>query len=236
MFKRNRESEKINLLDTDLGTAVKQRMRSESSGNVAILASLIGSVVIAGGVFAGFLLKDNGIKNDIDDCNKFINSEDTANKLRHHDHLQELKKTVNAYYTKIQNAETAYLSQPVITGEVYDELEKILKDTCEPVDIKNFKINGPQYSNGKIAFSVECEGKKDEYAKKMPSDFIDNLRKSQYFRAATYGGYVVSEETDKDSNEKVDKISFSTTVELVPNKSAYQPETESEEKTEEASE
>jgi type IV pilus assembly protein PilM len=234
MFKRNRETEKINLLDTDLGTAVKQRMRSESSGNVAMLVSLIGSVVIAGGVFLGFWIKDNGVKNDIDDCNKFINSEDTANKLRHHDYLQELKKTVNAYYTKMQNAEAAFLSQPQITGEVYDELDKVLKDTCEPVDIKNFKITGPQYSNGKITFSVECEGKKDEYAQKMPSDFIDNLLKSKFFRAATYGGYNVTEETNKDSNEKVNKITFSSSVELVSNKSAYEPEEESEEKSEEA--
>ena len=110
----------------------------------------------------------------------------------------------------------------------------MLKDTCEPVDIKNFKITGPQYSNGKITFSVECEGKKDEYAQKMPSDFIDNLLKSKFFRAATYGGYNVTEETNKDSNEKVNKITFSSGVELVSNKSAYEPEEESEEKSEEA--
>lgn len=224
MFKRNREIEKINLLDTDLGTAVKQRMRNESSGNVAMLASLIGSVVIAGGAIAGVYWKDSSIQKDIDECNAYINSKKVADDLRHHEHLTSLKKTVNAYYTKVNNANAAYLSQPVILGAVYDELDEILKTTCEAQDIKNFKIVNPQYSGGKITFSVECDGKKDDYSQKMPSDFINNLFKSDTFRAASYGGYRVNDAVDKETNEEIVTIGFSSFVELKSKVSAYQPE------------
>ena len=227
MFKRNREIEKINLLDTDIGTAVKQKIRNESSGNVAMLAALIGSVVIAGGVTAGFYWKDSRLEKDITECNDYINSKKVADDLKHHEYLTGLKKTVNAYYTKVNNANDAYLSQPVITGEIYDELEEILKKTCEASDIKNYKLVSPQYSGGKVTFSIECDSKKEDYSKKMPADFVNNLLSSSSFRAAGYGGYRVTESVDKDTNEKVDKITFSSNVELVSNKSAYHPKDDS---------
>ncbi len=236
MFKRNREIEKINLLDTDIGTAVKQRIRNESSGNVAMLGALIGSLVIAGGVYAFYFFRNNSVENKIEDCNNFINSESTSEKIRHHDHLTELKKTVNAYYTKINNADAAYLSQPVIEGPVYDEIEKILKDTCEPVDIKNYKIVNPQYTGGKITFSVEYDGKAEEYSQKTPADFTYNLCKSPYFRAAVYGGYAATQTTDKETNEKIDRVTFTSGVELKSKKSAYEAEESSKEDSDKSEE
>ncbi len=224
MFKRNREIEKINLLEADFGTAVKQKIRNESAGNVAMLVSLIGSFVIAGGVFGYFLMKDNGIKSDIADCEEFINSKSTKNKLAHHASLTTLKETVNAYYTKMDNANDAYLSMPEITGAVYDEVEEILKTTCEAAEIKEFKIDSPQYTNGKITFTVECDAVKEQFAQKMPSDFVTNLLKSNSFRAAGYSGYSLTTEINPVTNETKDKISFASGVELKSKQSAYDPE------------
>ena len=235
MFKRNREIEKINLLDADIGTAVKQKMRSESSGNIIMLAALIGSIVISGGLFMGFFIKNKSVENKIEDCEEFINSEGTKGKLRQFDHLTELKKTVVAYYTKVNNANDAYLSQPVITGEMYDKVEKILEDTCKKYDIKEFKIVSPQYANGKLTFSVECDGKEDQFAQKLPSDYTENLLKDEdkMFRAANYGGYNVTESVDEETKEKKETIVFSSGVELAGFKSAYHAD-EDADKSEEA--
>ena len=60
----------------------------------------------------------------------------------------------------MNNARDAYLSQPVFTGAVYEELEKVLKETCEKEQIEEYKILSPQYSNGTISFSVTCDANK----------------------------------------------------------------------------
>jgi type IV pilus assembly protein PilM len=228
MFKRNRETEKINLLDTDLGTAIKQNMmRSESAGNVAMLVALIGAIVVSGGCFLGVYMRNKGIENKIEECEEYNNSERTQGKLRQFEHLTELKKTVTAYYTKVNNANDAYLSQPVVSGETYDTIEKILEESCKKYDIEKFEIVSPQYNNGKLTFTVTCDGKEDQFAQKLPSDFTDNLLNDKQFMAASYGGYTVTETVDEETNEKKEEITFTSGVELAGNKSAYNPQEDS---------
>ena len=229
MFKRNKEVEKINLLDADLGTVVKTKMRNENTGNIVLIACVAGSLLLAGGAFLGLKLYDNGIKNDIAECDEFINSPTTKQKLAQHDKLLKLKDLVNAYYTKITNAKDAYLSQPRITGDAYDEIEKILDETCEAKDIKENSISEPKYADGVISFNVSCDAVKDQYAQTLPSDFIQNLEKSDMFRDASFAGYNVTTVENEETHEKKDVINFSATVELAPNQSAYHPVEETKE-------
>ncbi|EWM52722.1 pilus assembly protein PilM [Ruminococcus flavefaciens] len=233
MFKRNREIEKINLLETDLGTAVKNKIKNESSGNIAMLAALIGSAAIVGLAFLGFFLRDQGIKSDIRKCDEYLNSADTQNKLAHHKKLTELQKVVEAYNTKINNASDAYLSMPSITGGAYDEVEKILEDTCKDEKIEEFKIKDPRYQDGKLAFAVECDVNKDEFAQKLPAKFVQNLIDSDMFKGAGYSGYQVVTVADEETKEEKDQIRFDSMVTLVGNKSAYHP-VESADKAKEA--
>ena len=224
MFKRNREIEKINLLETDLGTAVKNKIKSESSGNFVMLGALIGSVVIAAGGCLAVLGYNNHIKNEIKECTDFIESPSTIRKVNHHDRLLGLRDLVNAYYTKMNNANEAYYSQPVISGDAYDELEKILEDTCKAEDIKEFKISNPRYQSGAISFSVETDAKEDEYAQKLPAKYVQNLLKSSLIKGASYSGYRIETQTDEQTKEEKDKLKFDCSVKLVGNKSAYHPD------------
>ena len=228
MFKRNREIEKINLLETDFSTAVKNKMRNESSGNVAMLAALLGALVIVGAGWGIMTILNNSVKNDIKECNDFIESPDTKAKQAHRLRLISLKDTVNEYYNKMNNARDAYLSQPVILGSVYEEIEKIFNETCEKQNIEEKTVIGPQYSDGKITFSVTCDANKDLKVQTLPADFIDNLRNSDMFVAASYGGYSLTP-VKKDGEEEKDIISFQTSVTLVPNESAYHPDADSKE-------
>lgn len=223
MFKRNRETEKINLLETDLGTAVKNKIRNESSGNVAMIAALIGSVVIAGGIYAGMAIKDKSIKDDIQECEDFINSADTAKKLQHRENLIAMKSTVNAYYTKVNNAYDAYLSKPVIDGATFEEVTKVLEDTCKKENIEHFKVVSPRYQDGTITFSVECDANKEEYAQKLPSDFVNNIISDPKFCASSYNGYRLTT-TEEEGKEPVSKINFGSSAKLVSFKSAYHPD------------
>ncbi len=228
MFKRNREIEKINLLETDFSTAVKNRMKNDNAGNVAMLAALLGSVVIVGAGWGIMTLLNNGVKNDIQECQDYIDSPQTNAQREHRKKLLALKDTVNAYYNQMNNAYDAYLSQPVLTGAAYDEIEKILAETCEKENIEDKSVIGPQYSNGEIRFSVTCDANKDLKAQTLPSDFVKNLIESDMFVAATYSGYQVAT-VKQEGQEDKDIISFQTSAVLVPNESAYHPDSNSKE-------
>ncbi|WP_028519318.1 pilus assembly protein PilM [Ruminococcus flavefaciens] len=223
MFKRNKEVEKINLLEAELGAVVKTKMRNENTGNIVLIGCLAGSLLLAGVVFGAMKMRQLSLENKIDDCNKFINSTSTQESLAKHQRLLGLRDVVNAYYTKINNAKEAYLSLPNISGSEYDEIEKILEETCKEKDVKEFKIISPKYQDGVISFSVQCDAVKEEYAQQLPADFVDNLYKSDMFKNAGYGGYVVSTVTNDETHESKDIISFNAEVDLVPNKSAYHP-------------
>ena len=231
MFKRNREIEKINLLETDFSTAVKNKMRSESSGNVAMIAALIGSVVIAGGVYAWYYIKDKNLKDDIQQCEAFINSPKTAQDLAHRDRLIDMKKSANAYYTKVNNAYDAFQSKPIIEGKCFEEIEKVLKETCEKEKIEEFKIIGPKYTDGTITFTVECNANKDQYSQKLPSNFVDKILSDPMFCGSSYGGYSVTT-VEEEGKEPVDKIQFTSSAKLTGFKSAYRPDSENAEKAE----
>jgi len=220
MFKRNREIEKINLLDTDFSTAVKNRVggkNNDAMGSVILLASLLASGLIVGGAWGILKLKNIGIKHDIKECVDYIESPDTKKKLEHQARLLNVEESVKAYKTKMVNASDAYKSMPQIEGKAYDEIEKILKKTIEDAKIE-YKpeytyISGPKYDNGQITFNVVCQGKKEDYAQKIPSQFINNLFDSDMFTDSSYRGYnckTVKEEGKEDREE----ISFSTYVRL----------------------
>jgi type IV pilus assembly protein PilM len=120
MFKRNREIEKINLLETDFSTAVKNRVggkNNDAMGSVILLASLLGAGIIVGGAWGVLKLKNIGIKSDIKKCVEYIESPDTKKKLYHHAKLIKTEGVVSAYRTKMVNANDAYQSQPRIVGK-----------------------------------------------------------------------------------------------------------------------
>ena len=229
MFKRNREIEKINLLETDFSTAVKNKMKNDSAGNVALLASLLGSLVVVGAVWGVFTIMNSSVKKDIEECNDYIESPQTKAKQAQRTRLLSLKDTVNEYYNKMNNARDAYLSQPVITGAVYDELEKLLKETCEKQNIENMSIGNPQYSDGDIKFSVTCDANKDIKAQTLPSEFMDAIFADDMFMAASYGGFQLATVKGEEGQEDKDVINFQVGVQLAPNESAYHPDSSSKE-------
>jgi type IV pilus assembly protein PilM len=134
-----------------------------------------------------------------------------------------MKNSVNAYYTKVNNAYDAYLSKPVINGGTYEEIEKVLEETCKNEKIEKFKIVGPRYSDGTVTFSVECDINKEEFAQKLPSDFTKNILADPKFCATSYGGYRITK-IEEEGKEPVERISFPSSAKLVSFKSAYHPE------------
>lgn len=247
MFKRNKETEKINLLETD--TVNNNRIKSDGTykylllGVTAACAAVVG---IAWGVLTGI---NGGIQSDIDDLQAKINSPETAAQLKLFDNLTTMEAEVEAYLTSITNLSDAFDSQPVILGDKYDILDEIVKEVAESLEpkVEKARVVNPQYEgNGMISFSVQCTGV-DSPTQKLPADFVKSLLENEkgYFVDVDYSNYSVSEvEEQKQTTDpatgqttvtgtgkKISTVNFSVTVTMKGNKSIYKPENADEEKT-----
>lgn len=234
MFKRSKETEKINLLETDLGTAVKNKIKDDSSGNLILLGAVCLSMIVTGGLFAFNFFKNKGIEDDIQKTQDFIDSPDTEKKLKHLDHLEDMQKSVETYAQKMNNAHDAYFSLPVINGDKYDILKETMRkiltqekyedyvvwgETVKGSDGKETVINPSiawgDYSEGTISVEFEIPLKDSDAVKeKMTQDFpreyvaaLETLDEG-YFRSVEYKGYTY----EKGATEETTQTSGETTV------------------------
>ncbi len=158
MFKRSKETEKINLLETDLGTAVKNKIKDDSSGNLILLGALCASLLITGGIFGYNFIKNKNIEKDIEEVQEFINSPETDAKLKHLEFLEQKQVAVEAYAQKMNNAHDAYYSQPVINGEKYD----LLKFTMGLI------LSDEKYKDYVMIGSAEKDDNKNDENRRVP--------------------------------------------------------------------
>lgn len=236
MFKRNKDTEKINLLETDLGSIVRSKVKNDNSGNIVLLGALAAALLIVGGTYLGFHLKNKSIEKDITEAQDFIDSADTKKKLDHITELEGKRDMAVSYETRIQNARAAYDSQPVILGSKFD----ILRTTAINVWEKKLyegkeddKINGVieyhGYSNGNLSVDLYIDARDDEMAQKFPAEYAEEILKledeshKKIFRKIVYSGYEVTKgEKDDEHPEKEvkDELHIKLDLELTGEKSA----------------
>ncbi len=218
MFKRSKEIEKINLLETDLGTAVKNKIKNDSSGNLILLSALCVSVLVTGGIFAYNFFKNKGIEKDINEVQEFIDSPETEAKLNHLVYLEGKEVQVDSYANKMNNAHDAYYSKPVINGEKYELLRTTMEDILKKNKYKELiewnaeKTEGTgteqkktriaptiiygDYNEGALSIEFDIPLKDSEEAKKkmtqdFPREFVHEVEKLEEYRNVEYGGYTI---------------------------------------------
>ena len=243
MFKRNKDSEKINLLETDLGTAVKNKIKDDSSGNIILCASLIAALVIVGGIWGVQASRANSSLKDVEKVETFINSESTKNKLKEQERLVNVKSQVEAYNTKIVNADAAFKSKPRVLGEKYQALIDLMKSERKAHEARGFLVSWGSYDNGVLTFDLQVDAT-DEYVQTYPSDFVDKIftlgkGSKKYFSSISYSSYEVEKDDDGlfltaaevIEGKKRDTVKFSVAVGLKGEQSAYVPEETTEEES-----
>ena len=237
MFKRDKEKEKLNLLDSDFSSAVRNRGGNENAGNIFMLVAVAVSAVLVGGIWGGLTIKDNGIQDDIQVCQDFIDSPQTASKINYLTRLEGIKEKVDAYNVSMTNAHDAFYSQPVINGDKYDLIESILTDTATELDVTGIKILSPyEYTDGVLSFTVQYDEAPYAY-QELPALFVSRILEEEDFENVSYGGYGVSEiqiSSGVDGAEPETKriTKFELQVKLAGEQSAYHPVEEEEETAE----
>lgn len=243
MFKRNRDTEKINLLETELGAAMKRAGSASSSadnqaGLLVMLGCVVGAAVIAGGAWLVMNGINSSVKNDISAAEDYIASK--QDDLDYRTRLLGIKANVDSYNTKIINARDAFYSQPVINGDKYDTIQAVLDETAGELSLDDCYISTPTYSGGTMTFTVTAAGS-GEMVQKLPSIFIDHIQDEEYegnkgyYHTATYSGYTVLiaeemiESEDEDGNrvktkgDETETATFNVTIAINGRESAYKP-------------
>jgi type IV pilus assembly protein PilM len=236
MFKRNKDTEKINLLETELGTAIKMaagnKTRSENAGLGIMLGCVAGAALIVGGAWLGMSFANGNIEDEITEIEEYLESPAVKQKLDHREKLLDMRDVVDAYAVRMENSYDAYYSQPVVNGTKFDTLQEILDKTAESLDLDVDKcyISTPSYSEGTFTYKVQAAGSED-FVQKLPSIYIDNICDEEYednkgyYGAASYEGYkVLRVEEVEDSGELVEYVEFNVAVGLEGRESAYHPE------------
>jgi len=235
MFKRNKDTEKINLLETDLGAIVRSKVKNDNSGNIVLLGALDAALLIVGGTYLGFHLKNKSVEKDITEAQDFIDSPSTKAKLDNITALELKKDQAIAYQTQVQNARAAYDSQPVIRGRKFDILRETAKDVWKKVygEDANGVIQYHGFQNGIINFDlyldvVDLEKSKD-YARKFPAEYVDALlqlkedngrptfRRSEFRSATLYPGYNIEKgvkDPEHPEREAKDQLHMTLNLEV----------------------
>lgn len=228
MFKRNKETERINLLETD--TVNNNKIRSNSSYYALLLGSIAASLLICAGAWAFLAIQNKMVENDIQEIKDKKESQLCMDLKAQLTDLENKQKAMRTYLDGVNNAYEAYKSRPypksatftdlektiheVVCGEgspFYDEIQKNekLKDLKfgeENFDAEKFadyyEISSIQYSDGVYSVSMWMRGEKNVPFQTQPAKLIQTLRDLSYVENVPYNGYSVNENAGVISGSK----------------------------------
>lgn len=203
MFRRNKETEHINLLETmEFGSLVADKIKSDRSfpfiffGSVGISAAviLIWYLIVAN--------KNAKLEDEIQDIDDQINGANS--KIALLNQLNTVKDSIDSYATMIDDAYYAYESKPILDSEVYTKVNNAVEAYCDAeyyteqyqkqkedllaqfnddpnleyatLDAHNQGITGFAYSNGTISLTISLPGDMQLNAQQVGYKLVNDLQ------------------------------------------------------------
>ena len=210
MFKRNKDTERINLLETD--TVNNNKIRSNKSYYILLIASILASALIVFAVWAVLAIQDKVEKNKIQELNDKKASQLCADLNAQLDQLDDTQKAMKTYLEGVTNAYQAYKSRPypesetftliedtihaVVTEALADEIAEdsaVNGKTREEADYsKYYDIEDLSYVDGTYNVSLKIRGKSNETFQTIPATLIQTFRDLDKVYNVPYNGYSLS--------------------------------------------
>lgn len=187
LFKRNKLTERINLIEVDSKTG------RSSGANKQFLMMLLGGVAVVALITAGFKIGfaawNSSVKKDIDEINdKIAEAQLEIDKSEKYE--QQLEKLTN-YYNSASYASAAFDTLPLLSTDIYDKIVNLAKENNAIIDadtqvgFTNFSYNiGGSITISNIRFNSEEE----------LTNFVRAVDTSGYFYAYTYSGFATEQE------------------------------------------
>ena len=218
MFKRNKDTERINLLETD--TVNNNKIKSNSTYYVLLVGSLVASIAICGIAYAVLAIQNGSVKKDITELQEKKASALATDLNAQINDLTALSKSVSSYYDGVNDAYQAYLSRPYILSEDYTKFEETIKtvvlDTHKDLIAADTSIdkNDPDYSefyvietmnfeSGKMTVDLKIKAE-DLPLQTIPANLIQALRAMDEVYYVGYEGYTLVTEVTKATTPTVD--------------------------------
>ena len=220
MFKRNKDTERINLLETD--TVNNNKIKSDSSYFMLLGICAAASLLICAGVWGFLYYKNKKVEDDI----KLIHEKSTsayAESLNQQiEKLKEKQAAMNTYLDGVTDAYQAYVSRPKPVKAQYDELLKTIDDTAKKV----FKVEGEEelkeareiqkldYADGTYSIELETMVEEDVPVPTFPSELTKAVRGLSDVSELKFSGYTIekrqsatkTDENDQNDNDNDDEI------------------------------
>ena len=220
MFKRNKDTERINLLETD--TVNNNKIKSDSSYFMLLGICAAASLLICAGVWGFLYYKNKKVEDDI----KLIHEKSTSAYAESLDQqiekLKEKQAAMNTYLDGVTDAYQAYVSRPKPVKAQYDELLKTIDDTAKKVfkvedeeELKEAReIKKLDYEDGTFKIELETMVEEDVPVPTFPSELTKAIRGLSDVSELKFSGYTIekrqsdtkTDENDQNDNDNDDEI------------------------------
>lgn len=199
MFKRNRETERINLLQTD--TVNNNKIKSDKSYVGMLVGAVAVSAVLVLGTWAGLTAYNASIENDIADVNAKINSAETKAKREQKKMLDNLLTQVTSYRSSVMDAYDAFQTRPYLVEKTFKTVDDTVKAASDELRLETDILNW-DYVAGKVTITLKCLADEDP-AQTLPALIAEKLAaQTDSFHEVKYIGYTISEEEDPDDKSE----------------------------------
>lgn len=211
MFKRNKDTERINLLETD--TVNNNRIKSDSSYYFILIGSIVASLVLCFVAWLVLAIQDKVVKNEMQEIKDKQESAFCQDLNKQLEDLDAKQSAMRTYLDGVSTAYDEYSSRPYPLSKTYDLIEDTIhqvvtdawkeeieadsalngKARTEADFSKYYDIDNIAYAEGYYTMNVTMLGKNDEPFQKLPSDLIAAFRKlDKNVYNVPYTGYTVA--------------------------------------------
>ncbi|MBR6873239.1 MAG: pilus assembly protein PilM [Ruminococcus sp.] len=184
LYKRNKMTERINLLEIDTATG----KTSEGATGLLITAAVVtaASVVAIGAITLFVGMRESSVRSDIEEteakiaeCDKVI----AANQILHNGLAQ-----IQDYQALVENAKNKLDALPVLKKKTFEQIEEATKSTKKQTNYTGFNY---AQASGLVTIS---EVKVSEQLE--APEFVRGIKKLNYFKDVTFSGYTGTGEGD----------------------------------------
>lgn len=194
MLRSNKDSERINLIETD---ATSGRSAAGASFVVTVVVAALASAALVAGITLGANVVKSQYQDDTATIQAWLDSPETAQKTAAVDAAQLKLDKVNQFRSSLEQAKSYFDSLPVFSTDVKSTIEENFKGT-------DAEILSYTFSDGLIRLS--CRADDNQTPSKVVGNFVDQ----DAFANITYTGY--SNTLQRDSTKEV--FDFDITISI----------------------
>ncbi|MCQ2407405.1 MAG: pilus assembly protein PilM [Oscillospiraceae bacterium] len=209
MFKRNKDTERINLLETD--TVNNNRIKSDSSYALLLGVSALAAIGLCFGGWLVLKLQNNSIQKEIDDYKAKQECQYTKSLDAQITMLAQKQAAVNTYIDGVTDAYNSFKSRPkpqkaqyeAIEGAITKAVGDVLQTGDDEATKKKYDITKFDYSAGTYSIELEVDREKDAPMSILPEKIVTELRDLPIVQSLNYTGYRY-QEADKTEDDLAD--------------------------------